>query len=155
MVLREMMEEIKGHDSFNVFWKYPEERNLWKIWSRLGVYRSPKEILRAVRQVCSLVFEENEEGSFLYSEAANLVSFVEGLAERLGGAGEMQGREVRDRGGEIERLIEWDNAVTDVVVRRYSETLSLFTEGMGVPEIEAHKEGVLYGKGFPASSVEK
>lgn len=158
MLLREIMDEIRRQDAFQLFWTYPEERNLWKIYSKLGAYRTPRDIANAVRQVCALVFERNEEGTFLHTEAANLLRYTEKLIERISASAQHgldgahllnAGHQDKDEGAkrsgaELDKVVDWEHMVTDVLARKYGETLKQFADDLGIPEIDEHVRIILY-----------
>lgn len=170
MVFREVMEGIRRMDAFNIFWRYPERRNLSKIYARLGAFRSLKDLRSEIRAMCSLVFESNEEGSFIYAEAANLQRYTEVLIEKALSGGVYvdhldaapPGRQslvYREDGsgwaseplsgdgmhaGDLNKFASWESSVTDVLMMKYKGTLDRFTEGLNIDVIEEHKKVVLY-----------
>jgi len=149
MNIRKLFEDIKSRDSFDVFWKYPKEKNLSMISSRLGFIKTPKELRNAIAQVCGLVFEKNEEDTFLYAEAQNLLKYTESMIEKVIQSASVGGlidlSPVREE-KEPNRFAAWEEAVIEKLCERYTESLLKFVEDIRVQDVEEHVRVVLFGK---------
>ncbi|KAI5128538.1 hypothetical protein NEPAR04_1258 [Nematocida parisii] len=150
MSIRKLFDDIRSADLFNAFWKYPEEKNLSVLASRLLHIKSAKELRSAVAQICNYVFEENEEGSFLYTEAQNLLKHAEAVVEKALAMASVTGshsdiisiKEEKDKN----KFVVWENAVVNKLCHLYKESLLAFCKDMPVYEIEEHIKIVLYGR---------
>ncbi|KAI5171411.1 hypothetical protein NEFER03_0770 [Nematocida sp. LUAm3] len=148
MNIQKLFEEVKQKDTFGVFWRYPEDKNLSILSERISYIKSAKELKYAVYQICSLVFEKNEEGSFLYTEAQNLLHFSEAVIDKAISAASVTGsyldissvREEKD----TNKFVAWENSVIHKLCERYESSLLLFTRNIRLPEVKAHTEYVLY-----------
>lgn len=150
MDIRRLFDDIRSRDVFNVFWGYPEEKNLSMVAERLSYIKSPKELRSALVQICSLVFEKNEEGSFRYNEAQNLLKYAESVIDRAVAQASITGayldmsnlKEEKD----ANKFVLWENAVTDKLCERYMHSLLEFTQELQVPEIQKHIGIVLWNR---------
>lgn len=149
MNIRKLFEEIRSTDLFNTFWGYPEEKNLSVLANRISYIKSPRELRSAVAQICNQVFEENEEGSFRYIEAQNLLKQTEAVVERALATASITGvyaegpqKEEKD----TNKFIAWENAVIEKLCERYKETLISFTKNLRVFEVQQHIKIVLFGE---------
>lgn len=149
MNIRKLFEEIRGADLFNAFWTYPEEKNLSILANRISYIKSPRELRSAIAQICNQVFDENEEGSFQYIEAQNLLKQTESVIEKAlatasvtGAHSDMAQKEEKD----TNKFIAWENAVIEKLCQRYKETLIDFTKNLRVYEVQKHIKIVLFGE---------
>ncbi|KAI5132329.1 uncharacterized protein NESG_01055 [Nematocida ausubeli] len=150
MNIRKLFDEIRSADLFNAFWEYPEEKNLSVLASRLPHIKSPKELRCAIAQICNYVFEENEEGSFLYTEAQNLLKHAEVSVERAAAMANVTSayadiisiKEEKDKN----KFVMWENAVINKLCQLYKESLISFCKDLSVYEIEEHIKIVLFGE---------
>lgn len=149
MNIRKLFEEIRSADLFNAFWSYPEEKNLSILANRISYIKSPRELRSAIAQICNQVFEENEEGSFQYIEAQNLLKHTESVIERALATASITGAHF-DPGHKEEKdtnkFIAWENAVIEKLCERYKETLIEFTKNLRVYEVQQHIKIVLFGE---------
>ncbi|KAI5187309.1 hypothetical protein NEHOM01_2082 [Nematocida homosporus] len=149
MNIRKLFDQIQRRDAFKAFWAYPETKNLSMISDRLGYIKSAKELKNAIAQVCALVFEKNEEGSFLYTEAQNLLKFAENLIDKALVTASVTGTYIDHSGTKEEKdsnkFVLWENGVIDKLCQRYHESLIEFTKDLSVTEIQEHVRIVLFG----------
>ncbi|KAI5191920.1 hypothetical protein NEMIN01_1738 [Nematocida minor] len=149
MNIRKLFDEIRSADLFNAFWSYPEEKNLSILANRLSYIKSVRELRSAVAQICNQVFEENEEGSFQYIEAQNLLKHAESVVEKAiatasvsGGPSDILLKEEKD----ANKFVMWENAVIERLCQRYKESLISFTKDLLVHEVQKHIKIVLFGE---------
>lgn len=150
MNIRKLFDEIRSVDLFNAFWSYPEEKNLSVLANKLSYIKSGRELRAAVAQICNQVFEEKEEGSFLYVEAQNLLKHAEKVIDKAvnqagisGGYSDiLVGKEDRDKN----KFVMWENAVISKLCCLYKESLLNFTAELPVYEVREHVKLVLLGE---------
>lgn len=151
MNIRKLFEEIQSRDSFSMFWRYPAEKNLSILSERLSYIKSAKELKSAIAQICAAVFEENEEGSFLYTEAQNLLQFAETLIDKALATASVTGVYIdpcmgrEDQQRDTNKVAVWEEAVTEKLCEKYKKTLVSFTEDLPVKEIQEHVNIILSG----------
>ncbi|KAI5188720.1 hypothetical protein NECID01_0333 [Nematocida sp. AWRm77] len=148
MNIQKLFEDIRSRDAFNAFWTYPKEKNLSMVSDRLSYVKSPKELRSAIAQICALVFESNEEGSFLHTEAQNLLKYSEDLIERAITHASVTGAYI-DMSGTKEdkdtnKFILWENAVTHKLCERYMHSILEFAREIHVPEVQQHIAAILW-----------
>lgn len=149
MNIRKLFEDIRNKDTFNAFWTYPEEKNLSLLSDKLSNVKSVKELRLAISQICTAVFERNEEGSFLYTEAQNLLKYAEAAIDKAQATASISGicienaqeREEKD----ANKFLLWEKAVIEKLCEKYRDSLLFFTKDLDVPEVQEHVRLVLWG----------
>ncbi|OAG31321.1 hypothetical protein NEDG_01799 [Nematocida displodere] len=149
MNIRKLFEDIQRKDSFNAFWSYPEEKNLSTLSEKLSSIKSPKELRFLVAQICALVFERNEEGSFLYTEAQNLLKYAEATIDKAMATASIAGTYIDishpSPTQDTDKFLTWETAVTTKLCERYRDSLTTFTAALDVHEVQEHVKMVLFG----------
>ncbi|KAH9387090.1 uncharacterized protein NEMAJ01_1986 [Nematocida major] len=150
MNIRKLFDKIRSADSFNAFWTYPEEKNLSVLEGKLSYIKSARELRSAVVQICSQAFEENDEGSFLYTEAQNLLRHTESVVEKavsiINPSGAYAEAVSLKEEKEKNRFAMWEESVRNKLCQLYSESLLEFTKDVSAHEVQEHVKIVLFGE---------
>ncbi|KAI5181743.1 hypothetical protein NEOKW01_1907 [Nematocida sp. AWRm80] len=149
MNIQSLFENIKRKDSFNAFWKYPEEKNLSMLEEKLGHIKNALELKQAINQICRLVFDKNEEGSFLYTEAQNLLRYSEALITKAVALANLTGSYLDGSTSKEEpnpnAIVFWETSVIDKLCHHYKKSLLEFTSNIQATEVQQHVQLVLFG----------